>query len=89
MKKKLLFIVAIVLPIMAAAVIKAYNTNRLSLGDVSLANIEALANTESTACQNASHCTKDDNYSCFYYVVTADNNKMTYEMKGHIHQGVD
>lgn len=74
---------------MAATVIKAYNTNKLSLGDICLANVEALANTETTACQNASHCTQDKRYSCFYYVITGDNNKMTYEMKEHIHQGVD
>ena len=87
MKKKLLFIAAIAMPVMAATVIKAYNTNKVSLGNVSLTNIEALANTESTACQNASHCTQHTSSSCFYYVITADNNKMVYEMKEHIHLG--
>ena len=89
MKKKLLFIAAIALPVMAATVIKAYNTNKVSLGDVSLANIEALANTEDTACSNAQHCKKLDSQTCYYYVITGDNNKITSSLSNHVHEGVD
>lgn len=89
MKKKLLFIIAITLPVMAATVIKAYNTNKLSLGDVSLANIEALANTEDTACSNAQHCHSLNGETCYYYVITGDHNQMINPLKDHVHRGVD
>ena len=89
MKKKLLFIAAIALPVMAATVIKAYNTNKVSLGDVSLANIEALANTEDAACKNGEHCYSTKNETCYYYTITGDHNQMVSAHDNHAHRGVD
>lgn len=80
---------AVALPIIGTTVVKACNTNKLSLEDVCLANVEALANTEATACANASHCTKMENETCYYYVITGDHNKITSSISNHVHNGVD
>lgn len=89
MKKKLLFIAAVTLVIIGATVAKTYNMNKLTSSDLSFINIDALANSEESPCKNASHCTSEKLYSCFYYVITGDNNKITTELTNHIHNGVD
>lgn len=89
MNKKVLK-VAFVSAIVLVSGINVFNAQKSdTLSDIALANVEALANTEQTACPNPSHCVMMEEKTCWYYIITGDDNKLTFPLANHIHDGID
>ena len=87
--KKNIIKVALVAVVGLIAGINVFNAQKSdTLSDIALANVEALANTEQTACPNPSHCVMMDNQTCWYYIITGDNNKLPFPLANHIHEGI-
>ena len=87
--KKNMVKVALVAVVGLIAGINVFNAQKAEvLSDIAMANVEALANTEQTACPNPNHCVMMDEQTCWYYIITGDNNKLTFPLANHIHEGI-
>lgn len=60
-----------------------------TMSELALENVEALANTEQTPCENGRHCTQMENRQCWYYLINVDGNMFVGCFDNQVHQGQD